>query len=519
MDPEAHKQFHPYTTDAIVAASWDPVTASHIPFRASLRHKHSTWARTNFSRPELYLQPQSVPEIRLIVSLARQLKRQIVVVGSGHSPSDLTCTSSWMVNLDGFRSVVSEDAETRQITVEAGIRLHDFIDELEKRGWAMPNLGSIVEQSIAGVIATATHGSSLQHGLLSESVVGLTVMLANGNVVQCSKDHNADLFCAALVSLGAIGIVTHVRFQAVPAFRVCWEQAVMTLPRFLESYDHVWEESEFVRCWWFPYSERTIVWHGKKVEGALQEPPKSWYGATFGRYTYEALLYVATWIPSFMPWVERFVFNMQYGWEEGVKGTAVQNSHQALTMDCLFSQFVNEWSIPLSKGPEAITRLQHWLSGRADLANIPISPAGIYVHAPIEARVTDSSRSSQNPRAWLDQSIPDGPTLYLNATLYRPFLRDVPHWQRYYAAFEHLMKDLGGKPHWAKNFVTPTPSEFWRMYPALEKWVRIREQVDPTGVFVTDWLRRHLLGREAAAAIAQPQQRFLVVGEDGQEIA
>lgn len=342
MDPSAHKPFHRFTTPAIVEVSWDPVRKAHTPFRASLRHKHSTWARTASSRPELYLQPESVEEIRLIVDLARRLGKHIVVVGSGHSPSDLTCTSSWMVNLDNFRAVVAEDADSRVITVQAGIRVYMMVRELEKRGWAMPNLGSITEQSIAGAIATSTHGSSLQHGILSESVVSLSVMLANGKVVECSKDKNTDLFRAALVSLGAIGIVTHVGFQAVPAFKVRWDQEVVTLPRFLKSFDHVWTESEFVRCWWFPYSERTILWHGKKVDEEIQEPPKSWYGAMVGRYTYEFLLYVAAWFPSLMPRVERFVFSMQYGWDEGVKGSAVQNSHEALTMDCLFSQLVNE---------------------------------------------------------------------------------------------------------------------------------------------------------------------------------
>jgi D-arabinono-1,4-lactone oxidase len=344
MDPSAYKEFHPYTTNAIVTASWDPINKKHIPFRASLRHKHSTWARTAFARPELYLQPQTVDEIRLIVNLARRLGKHIMVVGSGHSPSDLTCTSSWMVNLDNFRAVVSEDPEKRVVVVQAGIRLYALIGELEKRKWAMANLGSITEQSIAGAIATSTHGSSLKHGLLSESVVWLTIMLANGKLAECSKEHNTDLFKAALVSLGAIGIVTHVGFQAVPQFKVRWEQEVVSLPRFLKSYDHVWKESEFVRCWWFPYSERTIVWHGKTVDEEIQEPPASWYGGRFGRFTYELLLYVATWFPNLTPSVERFAFSMQYGWEEGVKCTAVQNSHEALTMDCLFSQYVNEAS-------------------------------------------------------------------------------------------------------------------------------------------------------------------------------
>ena len=174
-----------------------------------------------------------------------------------------------------------------------------------------------------------------------------------------------------------------------------------------------------------------------------------------------------------------------------------------------------QWSIPLEKGPEAITRLQHWIMGNLDLARIPIPSTGIYVHAPIEVRVTDSSKSS-NPRAWLDQSVETGPTLYLNATLYRPFLRDVPHWQRYYAAFEYLMKDLGGKPHWAKNFVTLSPTEFWEMYPKLEDWVKLRTQVDPEGVFASDWLHRNILdGPEAKRAVEEVGHGFVLVDKEG----
>ena len=520
MDPNTHSEFHAQTTPAIGHISYDAVTRSHIPFRASLRHKHSTWARTEIAFPELYLQPESIAEIRLIVDLARQCKKQIVVVGSGHSPSDLTCTRSWMVNLDNFSAVVSEDKEAQTITVEAGIRLHRMITELEARGLAMPNLGSITEQSIAGAIATSTHGSTLKHGLLSESVVALTLMLANGKLVDCSKDKNPELFCAALVSLGALGIITHVTFKASPAFRVRWEQEVVTLPRFLKNYDSVWEESEFVRCWWFPYSERTIVWHAQKTDAELQDPPKSWYGATVGRYTYEVLLYAATWFPRLMPMVERFVFRMQYGWQEGIVGSAVQNSHEALTMDCLFSQLVNEWSIPLSKGPEAITRLHAWLHNRPG-HNIPISSAGIFVHAPIEVRVSDSS-ISQHPRAYLDQSVATGPTLYLNATLYRPFLKNVPHWKRYYEAFEYLMKELGGKPHWAKNFVSVTADEMWEMYPDMGKWEAVRERVDPERTFTTEWLKRNILSAEAARRMTEEcveeVEEFTMVGENGEEI-
>ncbi|KAI5783627.1 D-arabinono-1,4-lactone oxidase-domain-containing protein [Geopyxis carbonaria] len=517
MNPEAYKEFYSYTTDAISSLSWDPIRQRHIPFRASLRHKHSTWARTNHARPELYLKPQSTDELQLIVNLARQCGKQIVVVGSGHSPSDMTCTTSWMINLDDFGAVVSEDTEKMQIVVEAGIRLYAFISELEKRGWAMPNLGSIADQSIAGAIATSTHGSSLHHGLISESVVSLTLMLSSGKSVYCSMDQNRDLFQAALVSLGGLGIVTHVGFQAVPAFKIGWEQEVVSLSQFLKSWDHgVWTRAEFVRCWWFPYSERTVVWHGEQVDEPSKPPPQSWYAGKIGRMTYEVLLYFAKWFPSFMPDVERYVFYMQFGWEEGVKGSAVQKSYEALTLDCLFSQLVNEWAIPLDKGPEAIERLNHWLSGRQDLARIPYSSKGVYVHAPIEVRVSDSTIKGQKP--WLDQSMADGPTLYLNATLYRPFLNDIPHWDTYYAAFEYLMKDLGGKPHWAKNFITPTRKDIWDMYPKMASWVKLREQLDPSHVFASEWLKRTLIGGpEAEKAIAEEEDFAITFleGDDG----
>ncbi|KAL7271393.1 D-arabinono-1,4-lactone oxidase [Rhizina undulata] len=502
MDPEAHKQFRQYTCDEISTLSWDPESQSHIPFRASLRHKHHTWAKTYYSYPELYLQPQSEKEIGLIVALARQCRKRIIVVGSGHSPSDLTCTSSWIVNLDGFCSVVSEDAEKKQIAVQAGIRLHQLLEQLDKRGWTMPNLGSITAQSIAGAIATSTHGSSLKHGLLSDSVISITIMMANGKSAVCSLGQNRELYQAALVSLGGLGIITHVTFQAVPAFNLAWEQSIVSLPRMLESWDKdLWTQSEFSRVWWFPYSRRTIVWRADKTDEPLRNPPHSWYGAGLGRFTYEFFLYIARWFPSLTPMVEKYVFYMQYGWKEGKTGSAVQRSHHALTMDCLFSQLVNEWAIPLEKGPEAISRLQAWLNGDQATSKIPFPADGIYVHAPIEVRISDTTASSSpRCRPWLDQSCATGPTLYLNATLYRPFLSDIPEWKRYYEAFEWLMKEMGGKPHWAKNFITVSKDELSSMYPHMEDWVSLRNQIDPEGMFASDWLKRNILGDSANAA-------------------
>jgi FAD/FMN-containing dehydrogenase len=104
------------------------------------------------------------------VNLARRSGKVLKVVGSSHSPSDIHLTSEWMMSLDNLSAVLSHDLDNRRITIQAGMRLYRYLEELEKRGWCIDNLGSISDQSMAGVIATCTHGSSLIHGVISTQV-------------------------------------------------------------------------------------------------------------------------------------------------------------------------------------------------------------------------------------------------------------------------------------------------------------------------------------------------------------
>ena len=427
-----------------------------------------------------------------MVKLARRCRRRIAITGCGHSPSDLTCTSSWLVNLDHLERLLDVNKHTKVVVMQAGIRLHDLGRKLKEHGLAMPNLGSIDHQSIAGAIATATHGSSTRHGILSQSVLAMKIILANGDMVSCSAQQNSDLFRTALVSLGAVGIISEITFQAVPVFNIEWAQSLHPLHEILSSWKNgLWTHKEFTRVWWLPYMKHCIAWRADKTDKPLRPPASNWWSGSIGFHTYHILLYCAQWIPSILPLLERFVIDVQYGFKDGAGSAAVQEGHTGLLMNCLYSQFVNEWALPLEKGPEALTRLSQWLNGDEEGSAIPFSSTGLYVHAPIEVRVTDTS--STTPRPYLDNTMPSGATLYLNATLYRPYNRDPPCRERYYEAFEWLMKDLGGRPHWAKNFSTVTREEFHTMYPNLQDWLRMRNEVDPEGMFVGDWHRRHLL--------------------------
>lgn len=486
-----------------------------IPFRAKTAHVHRTWAGTFTSLPELYIQPESVQEVQKVVRLARHARRRVTTTGCGHSPSDITCTSSWLVNLDNFNKIISVDHLTGLVTVQAGIRLYQLSDELDRRGLALPSLGSINEQSIAGAISTGTHGSSIRHGLVGENITELKITLANGETLSCSPEDKPDLFRAALISLGALGIITEVTFKAVPAFSLAWSQAIDSDKRIFERWEKdLWGQAEFVRIWWFPYMRRAAVWTADVVDpvdlktGAVKhrEPPTSYYDSWLGYYVYHNLLALSRWIPRITPWIEWFVFGMQYGFKNGeaTRIGAIQPSQKAFLLNCLYSQSVNEWAIPLHKGPEALQRLGAWLQNLKPGDDgyvehgIPYSAEGLWVHSPVEVRASDSTvytSREANTRPFLDPTQSDGPTLYLNAIMYRPYHREPTYnaTERYYLGFEWLMRELGGKPHWAKTF-TATQADLAKWYGEdFQRWGAVRESVDPDGMFVGPWHRRYLL--------------------------
>ena len=468
----------------------DPSTPLHY----TPAHIHHTWALTFHSHPELYFQPRSLAEIQKIVTLARRLRHRLVTVGSGHSPSDLTCTSAWMLNLDHFADVVSVDRARKRITVQAGMRLRNMNKCAQNYGLTMPSLGSIHDQSIAGAIATATHGSSMRHGLLSDNVTSLRIVLANGQAVRCSASQNEDLFRAALVSLGALGVIVEVEYQFVDATNIEWTQTIVPISDIFESWNKdLWTQNEFVRVWWLPYTKRAIIWRAEKTSKPEKRAATNFMSGTIGYHTYHTLLWIGQYFPRFLPTVEWFFFGMQFGFRNYSSKTGIEPQQTGLLMDCLYSQFVNEWSIPLSKGPEALSRLTAWLNNDTDTADLPFSPKGVYVHSPIEVRVANTV--NRHPRPFLDTSISDEPSLYLNATLYRPYGQDPPCRERYYQAFEYLMRSMNGRAHWAKNFTSDVNNAYLTsVYGTdLEAYLRVRNEVDPEGMFLGAWHRRTIL--------------------------
>uniref|UniRef100_A0A8C0QZR4 L-gulonolactone oxidase n=1 Tax=Canis lupus dingo TaxID=286419 RepID=A0A8C0QZR4_CANLU len=393
--------------------------------------KFQNWARTYGCCPEMYFQPTSVEEVREVLALARQQNKRVKVVGGGHSPSDIACTDGFMIHMGKMNRVLQVDTEKKQVTVEAGILLADLHPQLGKHSLALSNLGAVSDVTAGGVIGSGTHNTGIKHGILATQVVALTLLTADGTILECSESSNADVFQAARVHLGCLGVVLTVTLQCVPQFHLQEISFPSTLEEVLVSC-HL-KKSEYFRFLWFPHSENVSVIY----QDHTNKPPSSsanWFwDYAIGFYLLEFLLWISSFLPGLVGWINRFFFWLLFT----RKKESSDLSHKIFTYECRFKQHVQDWAIP----------------------RFPVSPI--------------ISRGM-------------GPHLLLLPT--RPYGKDVPRLD-YWLTYETIMKKVGGRPHWAKAH-NCTRKDFEKMYPAFSKFCAIREKLDPTGMFLNAYLEK-----------------------------
>ncbi|CAM4529198.1 L-gulonolactone oxidase [Lepidochelys kempii] len=429
--------------------------------------KFQNWARTYGSSPELYFQPTSVEEIKEILDLARQRSKRVKVVGGGHSPSDIACTDDFMVQMGKMNKILKVDEEKRQVMVEAGILLSDLNVELSKYGLALANLGAVSEVAAAGVIGTGTHNTGIKHGILPTQVVALTLLTASGDILECSESVNAEIFQAARLHLGCLGVVLTITFQCVPEFYLQETTFPSTLQEVLDNLDSHLRRSEYFRFLWFPHSENVSIIY----QDHTNKPPSSsanWFwDYAAGYYLLEFLLWISTFLPVLVRWINRFFFWLLFTG----KVEHVNLSYKIFNYECRFRQHVQDWAIPIEKTKEALLEL------KAVLENNP----KVVAHYPVEVRFARGDAVLLSPCFQRD-------SCYMNIIMYRPYGKDVPRLD-YWLAYESIMKKAGGRPHWAKAH-TCTRKDFEKMYPGFQKFCTIREELDPTGVFLNAYLEK-----------------------------
>jgi xylitol oxidase len=174
----------------------------------------ANWAGNYLYRASTLQRPSSLEQVQEFVAAAQQLK----ALGSRHSFNDVADSPGEQLSLEAMPAELTIDREASTVTVNAGVRYGGFAEELHREGFAVHNLASLPHISVAGAIATGTHGSGDGNGNLSSAVAGLELVTADGSVVTVRRGEPD--FDGMVVSLGAIGVVTRVTLDVEPAFEV-----------------------------------------------------------------------------------------------------------------------------------------------------------------------------------------------------------------------------------------------------------------------------------------------------------
>jgi xylitol oxidase len=158
--------------------------------------------------------PASLRELRDLVARSAKVR----ALGSGHSFNQIADTPGVLVSLAELPAAVEVDTAAATVRVGASVRYAELGRRLHAKGYALPSLASLPHISVAGSIATATHGSGDSNGNLSTAVSALEMVTADGDLVTLSRDRDGDRFRGSVVGLGALGIVVSVTLDIMPTY-------------------------------------------------------------------------------------------------------------------------------------------------------------------------------------------------------------------------------------------------------------------------------------------------------------
>lgn len=409
--------------------------------------------------------PTTVAEVVALVERARREGRRVKVVGSGHSFTGIALADDIRLELPRLGSPAPGPPGSREVTVPAGMTLRQLHTWLAGHGLALPNLGDIDAQTIAGAIATGTHGTGAGFGGLATQVVGLTLVTGTGEVLRCSQTEHPEVFAAARVGLGALGVITEVTLRCVDAFVLRADERPMPLARTLAGFEEFCAANEHVEFYWMPYTERTLVKRNNRtgVDSSPLSRLAAWWENDFlQNVALGAVCRLGRAAPAAVPWLARRVA----GFFSPV--TYTNRSDRVFTTPRRVRFLEMEYALPRAALPEAFAAL------RRIVADSPVK-----VILPVEVRVGAADDIWLSP-GYGRESVYIAIHQYVGAP-YEPYFR----------AFEEVCVALAGRPHWGKLHWREAAS-LATVYPRFADFLAVRERLDPDRVFANRYLDRVL---------------------------
>ena len=421
------------------------------------------WAGNQRCIPTQVHEPRFADEVATIVRGAAAAGERVKVIGGAHSFTDTAMTDGHLLSLDAMNRILS--VEGNVVTVQAGIRLRDLNEQLFARGLAIPNLGDINVQSIAGATSTATHGTGVGVGNLATMIVGLEIVTGDGTLLRADERNEPELLRVARVGLGALGILTEVTLRCVPAFNLRAVETIEPLADVIADFGNVMRSTDHVEFYMMPGARRCQVKRNTRTDEPAR--PQSRLGYVRDKWIGENLAFgtvcrVGRRFPSLAPKVSKLVMSAASERELVDRSDRVFCSPRHV-------RFVEmEYGIPFDAVPDAIGRI-------VDLTSrLPFKPM-----FPIEVRASqgdDIPLSTANGR--------DSGWIAVHQYVGVPY-------EAYFQGVEQIMNDYAGRPHWGKMHFQSRHTLAHR-YPEWDTFISWRDKLDPSGTFRNPYLDRVL---------------------------
>lgn len=419
------------------------------------------WSGVVTARPRERHAPASLEALATLVREASAGGRTLRVVGSGHSFTPLVATEDVLVSLDALAGVEDVDVPAREARVWGGTKLHALGPALAAHGLAMENLGDINVQSLAGAVSTGTHGTGSGFGCLSTQVAALTLVTAEGEVVECSPTREPELFRAACVSLGSLGVLARLSLRLLPAYRLRLTRRTLPLEECLAGLPALDRQHRNFEFYWFPYSEVALT---KASDLTDEEPTHRGVGAFLNDVLLEN---GAFWLVCQAGRMAKGLIPRlcRLSARAASEGTAVDASDRIYATPRLVRFVELEYAVPAARGADCLRELDAFIRRER-----------VAVNFPLEFRFVKGDDLPLSPFYRRD-----------SAVLSVHMLRGMPY-EAYFRGVEAIFRNHGGRPHWGKMH-TLTAEQLRGLYPGWDAFHALRRRLDPKGTFLNPYLR------------------------------
>ncbi|MDY6809759.1 MAG: D-arabinono-1,4-lactone oxidase [Actinomycetota bacterium] len=424
------------------------------------------WGGTQSATPTRVVHPTDVLQIVDLVRDTAGRGGVLKPVGAGHSFSAIAVADDVQVDLSAMRGLVRVDGTA--VTVRAGTYLHEMPAILAPYGLAMPNLGDVDRQSIAGATATGTHGTGLRFGGVSTQISAVTLVSGTGDIVTVGPD-DPDLAAAAL-GLGALGVLVEITLACVPEFGLRAVEAPATFDDALDGFVDRVSETDHHEFFWFPHTACALTKSNTRI-GA--DTHRSGPGRV-RRYVDDELLSnklfgmlcaVGARVPAVVPAVAQLS-----GRALGAR-TYTDRSDEVFVSSRGVRFREMEYAVALHEVPDVLREVRTMIDRRRYRVSFPVE---------VRAAAADDLMLS---------TAAGRPTGYI--AVHRYHGDDPADADAYFADVERIMSAHGGRPHWGKMHGLDADT-LRRRYPRFDEFLEVRNRFDPARVFANRYLRRVL---------------------------